>query len=638
MRGTKPAGLFASVFASILTPVAAVALAAPCALAAGTADAAAQRAPAVAAPDAAKPDAGARATPPKRFVEHRGVREFRGVLVARPIQESDADRLGLTRRQVNAAIDGAIRELTAFDIERYSDATDEFLIKVPAGEDENSVAERLLATGDFAYVEPDWTVYPVGCPNDLNFSGQWHHAANRLGSCAAWDIETGSPSVVVAVCDTGVRVTHTDLRLNRREGFNVPAMKWEGAGGAVADVNGHGTRTTGCAAGNGNNAIGIAGAGWNLGHRMLRVTDSSTGAASLSSLVTAARTAADAGDRVVSVSFSGVGSSSTVQTTGTYVRSKGALLVWAAGNDALTLGATREDSVIVVGATDLNDALASFSNRGPMIDVVAPGVGVYTTSHTGDTSYASATGTSFACPLTAGVCGLIWSRNPTLTPAQVEAILRGTCRDLGAAGVDTLYGYGRIDAAAAVAATPLSGGGTDGGSTGGGSTGGGSTGGGSTGGGTGGGSGGGTGGTVVTLFSDGFESGTLSSGGWTVQNTQAIASTLARQAGAWGARLAGSTWVQRAVPTTGHTAITLTLARRTAGLDAGEALAVEWWNGSAWQSLGTTAATAWATQTFALPASAANLAGFRFRLRSAASDPGTERADIDGVVLKGTTM
>jgi hypothetical protein len=321
-----------------------------------------------------------------------------------------------------------------------------------------------------------------------------------------------------------------------------------------------------------------------------------------------------------------------VQTTGTYVRSKGALLVWAAGNEALTLTATREDSVIVVGATDLNDALASFSNRGPMVDLVAPGVGIYTTSHTGDTSYASATGTSFACPLTAGVCGLIWSRNPALTPAQVEAILRGSCRDLGAAGVDTLYGYGRLDAAAALAATPPSGGGSTGGGAGGGT-------GGSTGGSTGGNTGGGTGGgTVVTLFSDGFESGNLTAGGWTVQNGQATVSTLSRLTGTWGARLAGATWMQRAVPTTGHTAITLTLARRTAGLDAGEALVVEWWNGATWQSLGTTAATAWATQTFTLPAAAANLAAFRVRLRSAASDPSTERADIDGVVLKGTTL
>jgi thermitase len=314
---------------------------------------------------------------PSAFTPIPGERAFSGRLVVRPIQAEDARGRGIDMSSVGRRAEQARRDLRAMGVERHFPEVDEFLIRVPAGDTEANVAARLMATGNFSYVEPDWIVYPIGCPNDAQFAQQWHHAANRLGSCAAWDIETGSPDIVVAICDTGVLATHQDLLLHRKEGFHVPTQRWESQGGPINDINGHGTSCTGSAAGNGNNSVGIAGAGWNIGHRMMRVTDSTDGSASLSNLTLAARVAADRGDRVASVSYSGVNSSS-VFTTGTYVRSKGALLVWAAGNSNVNLSGNREDSVIVVGATDQNDAKASFSNFGTLIDVVAPGVSIRT--------------------------------------------------------------------------------------------------------------------------------------------------------------------------------------------------------------------------------------------------------------------
>ena len=643
-----------------------------------------------------KADAPAVEAAPELFVEQPGVREFRGVLIARPLQLADADRLGMTLNQMNQSLDAAITALTDFEIQRYVAETDEYLITVPKGETENSVAARLLATGNFQYVEPDWTVYPVGCPNDAAFASQWHHQAARLNSCAAWDLQTGSPNIVVAICDTGIRLGHVDLRANRREGYNVTAARWESAGGAITDVNGHGTSCSGCAAGNGNNGIGISGIGWNLGHRTMRVTDLATGSASISNLTTAARLAADVGDKVASVSYSGV-NSATVFTAGTYVRSKGAMLVWAAGNDAATMTGNRNDDVLVVGASDQNDLIASFSNRGSLVDFVAPGVAIYTTSNAGDTSYAAVSGTSFACPITAGLCGLIWSRNPTLTPAQVESIIRGSCKDLGTAGLDDIYGYGRIDVNAAILATPPSTGDTvapeapvslvatagqqsvtlswtantetdlagyrvyrsttngsgytevtttpitatsfvNAGLT------------------------GGvtyyyviraqdTSGNLsvnslqasatptappapVTLFTDGFESGNLTAGGWVVQNTQAAAATGAAQSGSWGARLNRATWIEKSVSTAGYNTISIVVGRRTNGLDAGEFLYVEWWNGTAWTVAGTVNTTAWASATFNLPAAAANNAAFKFRFRTNANG-NNERGDVDNVSLRG---
>jgi subtilisin family serine protease len=232
-------------------------------------------------------------------------------------------------------------------------------------------------------------------------------------------------------------------------------MKWESQGGLIDDIYGHGTDTTGCAAANGNNGIGVTGVGWNLSHRMLRVTNSSGGGSSLATLNHAARTAAESGDKVVNTSYSGV-DNSTNKETATYIKSLGGLSVWAAGNDGrrLTLNDRDADDIIVVGATDENDTKTSWSAYGPFVDVVAPGNNVYTTNRSSDVGYGANSGTSFAAPLTAGLLALIWSYNPSLTPNEVEAILKANCDDLGSAGKDDTYGYGRINVYKALVGTP----------------------------------------------------------------------------------------------------------------------------------------------------------------------------------------
>lgn len=204
--------------------------------------------------------------------------------------------------------------------------------------------------------------------------------------------------------------------------------------------------TTGCAAANGNNNVGIAGVGWDLSHRMLRVSNSSGGGAYISTLNHAARTSIEKGDRVASVSYSGVDNASNL-ITATYIKSIGGLLVWAAGNDGrnLTYGNRDADDIIVAGGTDSSDIRASFSAYGQFVDVTAPAVSVYTTDADNDSDYASVNGTSFATPLTAGLVALIWSYNPSLTPDQVESVLKQGCDDLGSSGVDNTYGYGRIN-------------------------------------------------------------------------------------------------------------------------------------------------------------------------------------------------
>ncbi|MEM1448039.1 MAG: S8 family serine peptidase [Planctomycetota bacterium] len=402
------------------------------------------------APLAAGAQQSASPSPFVDFVERPGSMEFTGVLCARPIQPDQAEELGLTVAEVQQRAARARQALEAYELRTYVEATDEYLFFVPEDETESSVANRLLRVGGFQYVEPDWLVYPIACPNDSQFGQQWHHQANRMQSCDAWDIETGDPSIVVAICDTGIFAGHNDLQLHRYEAYHVPSGTWENQGGPVNDIQGHGTLCVGTAAANGDNGIGVSGVGWNLGHRMMRVTDNSSGSASISALTGAARTAAEVGDKVASVSYSGV-TSGSVNTTGGYVRGLGALLVWAAGNDSATLSGNRDDNVIIVGSTNSSDNLSGFSNRGSRVDLTAPGSSIRTTNRNG--SYSNVSGTSFACPMTAGLCGLIWSRNPLLTPDEVETILRDSCDDLGPSGVDNTFGYGRINSNTAMILT-----------------------------------------------------------------------------------------------------------------------------------------------------------------------------------------
>lgn len=400
---------------------------------------------------AAPPVAVSPIGPPELFEEVQNERYFSGKMIVRPIQEKPAIDGGMKKREYLARHAAAVNEILAFPVDQFIPETGEYVIEVPPGDSENAIAKRLLESGNFEVVQPDWLVAPAGCPNDSNFVQQWHHA--KIGSCAAWDAELGSPAITVAIVDTGIRRTHEDLMRNRKEGYNVPSGRWESAGGAIDDVNGHGTATAGVVAATANNGLCVAGMAWNISFRPIRVTDDPLGFAQMTHLLAAARVAADAGDKVVSISYSGV-TDAAVAATAAYVRGRGALLVWSAGNSNTNMTGSRADDVIVVGGTNASDVKSAFSSYGAFVDVVAPAEGIVTTMSDANNSYGALSGTSFSCPMVAGLCGLMWSRNPSLAPASIEAILRSTCVDLGTAGVDNTYGYGRINAAAAVVATP----------------------------------------------------------------------------------------------------------------------------------------------------------------------------------------
>ncbi|MCK5243387.1 S8 family serine peptidase [bacterium] len=155
--------------------------------------------------------------------------------------------------------------------------------------------------------------------------------------------------------------------------------------------------------------------------------------------------AADNGARVINLSYL-AGSSSTVNSAANYARSLGALTLVSAGNSGTNIDAWPDFSgFVLVGATTSSDTRASFSNYGIPIDVMAPGVSIYTTYSSG--GYGGASGTSFSAPITAGLAALIYSLNPSFTPDEVEQFIFSTAIDMGDS---SKFGYGRINAAAAV--------------------------------------------------------------------------------------------------------------------------------------------------------------------------------------------
>ncbi len=157
--------------------------------------------------------------------------------------------------------------------------------------------------------------------------------------------------------------------------------------------------------------------------------------------------AADHGAKVINLSYETSGCPGTIEAASKYARGLGALVFVAAGNSAMDLSGQYAipQSFVLVGATDISDQKAIFSNYGAPLLLGAPGANILTTQPGG---YGNASGTSFSAPVAAGVAALIYSLNPSWTPAIVENLMLATAKSLGT----TQMGYGRVDAGAALAA------------------------------------------------------------------------------------------------------------------------------------------------------------------------------------------
>jgi len=301
-------------------------------------------------------------------------------------------------------------------------------------------------------------------PNDACYKYQWH--LRQIGMPDAWKRGNGK-GVVVAVIDTGVTKV-ADLA----ETKFVPGYNFVANNDNAADDHGHGTHVAGTIAEATNNKIGVAGVAYGAAIMPLKVL-SSSGSGSMAAIAQAIRWAADHGAGVINMSLGGPFPVGTINSAIQYARSKGVVVVAAAGNDGRGKVSypARYPGVIAVASTQFDESPVFYSNWGPEIDVAAPG-GNTRVDQNGDgkpdgvlqhtivpgniskTDYLWFMGTSMASPHVAGVAALIEGAG-VRKPDAVEEVLLDTARKPkanGAAGgrLDDHYGSGIVDAAAAL--------------------------------------------------------------------------------------------------------------------------------------------------------------------------------------------
>ena len=335
------------------------------------------------------------------------------------------------------------------------------------GVDVLSLANSLNGMAGIAFAEPNFIqgAKMQMLPSDPMFSQAWGlrntgQSGGRVGfdmaATSAWDVTTGSSSVVVVVFECGIDPSHPDINATTGRDFtNAPVA---GAGPRPTGNEGadnHGTRVAGCISGKANNGIGATGVAPGVRIASARIGIPTSGlsfSASNDWIVAALDWARSIGARVTNHSYSMGAASSAIDAALLRARSAGIVNVAATGNSNTNVIGYPASSpyCLGVGAANRLGSRASFSNYGSGLDFLAPGEEIITTDRVGSMGvsgdYATVNGTSFASPYAAGVAALIISRNPSWTAAQVEQRMKDTCTDMGAAGYDSLTGSGLLNA------------------------------------------------------------------------------------------------------------------------------------------------------------------------------------------------
>ncbi|HWS32323.1 MAG TPA: S8 family serine peptidase [Actinoplanes sp.] len=294
-------------------------------------------------------------------------------------------------------------------------------------------------------VEMDAPVQALG--SDPYRSQQWD--LSRMRVAEAWTKATGA-GVVVAVVDTGVDANHPDLRGNVLSGYDAVTNR----AGTSRDGNGHGTHVAGTIAALTGNDVGVSAVAPDARILPVKVL-SDSGSGSMADAAEGIVWAADNGAQIINMSLGGTTKVAAVSNAIAYARGKGVTVVAAAGNERAQGSPVSypgaDAGVIAVAATDSTDKVAAYSNAGSHVDVAAPGSAIWSTYPTAlGKSYAQLSGTSMAAPHVAAAAALLKSLQPRLTPDQIESALKTSAVDLGPKGFDEDYGYGRIDAVAAL--------------------------------------------------------------------------------------------------------------------------------------------------------------------------------------------
>jgi serine protease len=344
-------------------------------------------------------------------------------------------------------------------------------LAIPEDKTVEEMVKIFSARPDVEYAEPNYIAHAFWTPNDPYYSYQWHFPLIYMP--AAWDQSNGGTGVVVAIIDCGVayETYGSFTQAPDLAGTNfVPGYDFVNGDTHPNDDCAHGTHVCGTVAQTTNNSLGVAGIAYNCSIMPVKVLDAS-GSGTYTNIANGITFAADNGAKVINMSLGGTYNSSAVASAVSYAYGLGVTIVCAAGNAGTSTPQypAAYTQCISVSAIRYDKTYTSYTSYGSTIDICAPGGdlnvdqngdgyvdGVLQQTHDGTNygtfGYYFYEGTSMASPHVAGVAALIIAKAGNIGPDSVRAILQNTAEDLGATGWDQYYGWGMVNANAALSA------------------------------------------------------------------------------------------------------------------------------------------------------------------------------------------
>jgi len=363
-------------------------------------------------------------------------------------------------------------------------------LRMPRGRTVEQMVAIYKKNPNVEYAEPNFIAHAFLVPNDPLYSYQWHldnNVTGGIGMEEAWGLSTGA-SVIVAVIDTGVAYEDYVEAVSLGKSGKFSYITYEQAPDLVNtnfvvvpgsdlvndddhpnDDEGHGTHVAGTIAQSTNNGIGVAGVAYDCSIMPVKVLDSA-GSGTYADIADGIYFAADNGAQVINMSLGGSVGSVTLEAALASAYGDGVTIVCASGNNGsattVSYPAAYDTYCIAVGATRYNEEVSYYSNGGSSLDLTAPGGdinvdqnsdgygdGVLQQTHDGSDytnfGYYFYQGTSMASPHVAGVAALVIA-NGVVGPDAVRAALQASAEDKGDLGWDPAYGWGIVDAAAAL--------------------------------------------------------------------------------------------------------------------------------------------------------------------------------------------
>jgi subtilisin family serine protease len=339
-------------------------------------------------------------------------------------------------------------------------------VKLPVGKSVEVALAEYSASPYVETVQPNYYYRLLGTPNDAQFGSLW--GMTKISAPAAWDVSTGSSSVVIANIDSGIKYDHEDLAANMwTNSGEVPNNGVDDDNNGFIDdyygydffyndpnpmdENGHGTHTAGTLGAVGNNSLGVAGVNWNVRLMAIKIYDSDGYGSTSAMLINAYNyirmmKLRGVNIRVTNNSYGGCdeacGYDRATKDAIDALGMAGVLQVFAAGNDNWNIDNTpfypagyNSPWIIAVANSNASDGRNVSSSYGPLnVDLAAPGSLILSTSLSG--GYTTLTGTSMASPHVAGAAALLSAHNPGLSVASLKATILNSVDQLPAwAGV-----------------------------------------------------------------------------------------------------------------------------------------------------------------------------------------------------------